>query len=77
MRAYLTRAAENEGMAVADRRRAMEIAEAGKSRVLTESLSRQSLPLPPNVPPELAAREAALLNELTAIDLAVWHCAGG
>ena len=43
VRAYLTRAAENEGMAVADRRRAMEIAEAGKSRVLTELLKTQSL----------------------------------
>jgi hypothetical protein len=49
-------------------RRAMEIAEAGKSRLLTELLGRANLPAPPDIPPELVEREQKLMEDLTNLD---------
>jgi hypothetical protein len=51
-------------------RRAAVLAEATKSRVLTEQLSRTGLPAPPGVRKRLANREQVLITEIAALDTA-------
>jgi tetratricopeptide (TPR) repeat protein len=50
------------------RRRALEVVEGSKSRLLTELVGRGDLLAPPSILPQLANRERQLLNELTAFD---------
>jgi hypothetical protein len=52
------------------RRRALEVAEAAKSRMLTELLSRGELPVPPTIDASDAALERRLLDELNELDRA-------
>ena len=52
------------------RRRALVLAEAGKSRLLSEQLSRGELPPPPDVDPALLSRERSLLDAIHALDAA-------
>jgi len=66
--AHLERASITRRGALPHRRRALEVAESSKSRLLTELVGRTSLPAPATIPSELALREQALLGELTAID---------
>jgi tetratricopeptide (TPR) repeat protein len=49
-------------------RRAWEVAEGAKSRILTDYLTRVELPVPPGVPDALASRERSLLNRLQRLD---------
>ena len=49
-------------------RRALEIAEGSKSRLLTQLVGRGPLPLPSGLSQEIAAREQQLLADLTALD---------
>lgn len=49
-------------------RRALEVGESAKSRLLTDSIARTSLRPPPEVPSELATTEHYLLSELDHID---------
>ena len=51
-------------------RRSLEIAEAHKSRLLTELVSRSDQPLPPGISSEQASREKDLLAKLTLLDTA-------
>jgi CHAT domain-containing protein len=68
--ALLDLAAREPGVAVDARRRAFVLAEAAKSRVLTEQLSHADLPVPPDVSRRLAKRERSLLAALAALDTA-------
>ena len=68
--AHLHRAESGLAEAVAARRRAMEVVEGSKSRLLTELLSRGDLPAPSAIPQEQAARERELLEALTILDTA-------
>jgi tetratricopeptide (TPR) repeat protein len=65
--ALLWRAALTEEDASAYLRRALEIGEGTKSRLLTEDLSRE-VPPPPEVPSNLQVEEQWLLAELTSLD---------
>src|SRR5207249_10867038 len=48
--------------------RVLEITEGSKSRLLTQLISRGSLPLPPGLSSDIAAREQQLLTELSRLD---------
>ena len=63
--------AEREPAIAGDaRRRALEHAEAVKSRLLTEMLGRGDLPAPDDVPERLVRKEHRLLTDLSAFDTA-------
>jgi hypothetical protein len=67
--AYLRRAETRPTVSEAALRRALEVVEASKSRLLGQKVGRAGLP-PPAVPSALAARERALLSRLDAFDTA-------
>ena len=69
--------AELGGTTRADRRRALEVAEAGKSRLLADMLARGDLPAPAAVSQAEKAREQSLLEELAALDRLELAFAGG
>ena len=71
--AYLEQAARHPPSAQLDFRRALEVAEGGKSRLLTQLVGRGPLPLPTELSPSVAAREQQLLADLTALD--TWELA--
>jgi len=68
--AHLQRAEAKLPEALAARRRAIEVAEGSKSRLLTELLGRGDLPTPSAIPAREAARERELLRTLTSLDTA-------
>jgi len=68
--AHLQMAAASPLRAAAARRRALEVVEGSKSRLLAELMSREELPAPARIPQELAARERQRLDDLTALDAA-------
>jgi tetratricopeptide (TPR) repeat protein len=61
-------ARRSPGRASESRRAALEVCEAGKSRVLSEALGRGELPVPRSVPVALAQRERELLAEVSTLD---------
>jgi tetratricopeptide (TPR) repeat protein len=65
---YLEQANQRHPRSLSALRRALEIAEGSKSRLLTQLVGRGSLPLPAGLSPEIAAQEQKLLAELTALD---------
>ena len=66
--AYLQRANLYVGTAGSDVRRAIEIAEWVKSRILTDLIGRQAPPIPSAIPSQLADRANELLSQLTVLD---------
>src|SRR5215216_662297 len=68
--ALLQLAQKDKSTATAARRRALEIAEGSKSRLLTELIGRTDLPAPPSIRSSLVDRERQVLHELTAMDTA-------
>lgn len=72
--AYLALADTGERRGV---RRALAVAEGAKSRLLVESLSRDGLPRPADLPDHFVAQEAAALDELRMIDRQEFGNEGG
>ncbi|MFF3377785.1 CHAT domain-containing protein [Streptomyces sp. NPDC002680] len=68
--AHLAQAVSGVRAAPDSLRRAFVLAEAAKSRLLTEQLSRSDLPVPHAVPKRLARGERSLLGQLAALDTA-------
>jgi len=66
--AYLEQAKQRHPRSLSVPRRALEIAEGSKSRLLTQLVGRGSLPLPVRLSPEITTREQLLLAELTTLD---------
>ncbi len=66
----LARLAVDPSVAEPHLRRAWEVAEASKSRILADYLTRGQLPGPPDVPEALLEREQALLDTLARLDAA-------
>jgi tetratricopeptide (TPR) repeat protein len=71
--AYLKRAARHPPHAQFDCRRALEVAEGSKSRLLTQLIGRGPLPLPTGLSSAVAVREQQLMAELTTLD--TWELA--
>jgi TPR repeat protein len=65
---YLRLATIDRTKAVVCRRRALEVAESAKSRLLTQLVGRGALSSPNDIRPEIIAREKTLLTELTSLD---------
>jgi tetratricopeptide (TPR) repeat protein len=66
--AYLEQARRYHSRTPSAYRRALEVAEGSKSRLLTQLVGRGLLPPPTGLPPDIAAREHRLLAELTTLD---------
>lgn len=66
--AYLERARQRRPYSPSIFQRTLEIAEGSKSRLLTQLGGRSLLPLPMELPQEIATREQQLLTNLTALD---------
>jgi CHAT domain-containing protein/tetratricopeptide (TPR) repeat protein len=64
----IARAERDEAASRSHRRRAWEIAEGAKSRVLSDYITRAELPSPPGVASALIERERDLLDELQRLD---------
>jgi CHAT domain/Tetratricopeptide repeat len=66
--AYLEQAKQLHPRSPSVPRRALEVAEGSKSRLLTQMIGRGPLPLPSGLSQEIATRELRFLDELTALD---------
>jgi tetratricopeptide (TPR) repeat protein len=70
VKSHIDRATAVPEDAEAALRRAFVVAEASKSRLLTELIGRGYVPPPPGVPERLARREWDLIDQLTSLDTA-------